>query len=462
MRRESWRDNRQWQYGRVTSSASRDIWVYWVFTLLLAGFNVPVVGVALPQGLGQGHWLVLLGLAFPLAGVGALYQAAVKTLEWRRSGRLVLELDPFPGSLGGDAGGWVDLAIPFDRHARFEVTLSCVHSRVSGMGRHRSRHEAMIWQDQTTTPGEFGTRGTRVRFCFALPDRLPETEPPSDDYHYWIVHLKASLPGVDLDRTFEVPVFETAEPHQARSRVQTPERGRPPELPRHIVRASRTTEGLRLDYPAARNRGPGLAVALAGLFFTGSSLFTAWQSKAWLSSQGGVLTPAVVFGGLVLLAFGVAGIALALRGLYLLTNSLQVLAAPTQLVTRRRLLGIPVRLRHMVRGQLVSVDLVIGRQSGPSAWATVRYSLTATLAGGVRVSLGDGLKGRDLADQVLAMVQEACGCHTSSGGEATARPASVARGRRTAVGWGARWVAVLVGVVVVGAYAYQVLASPLP
>jgi hypothetical protein len=462
MRQGSWRDNRQWQYGRVTSSASRDMWVLWLFTLVLVGFSVAVVGVVLPQDLDQEHWAVLLVLAFPLAGLAALYKAILRTLEWRRFGRLVLELDPFPGSLGGDAGGWVDLAIPFDRHARFEVTLSCVHSRVSGTGRHRNRQEEVSWRDQAMLPGEFGTRGTRVRFCFALPERLPETEPPSDDYHYWAVHLKAFLPGVDLDRTFQVPVFETAEPRQARYRVQTPETGRPPELPRHIVRASRTTEGLRLDYPAARNRGPGLAVTLAGLFFTGIFLFMAWQSRAWLSSEDGVLTLPVVFGGLVLLAFGVVGIALVSSGLYLLTNSLQVLVGQTALVTRRRLLGIPVRLRHVAREHLVGVDQTIAGQSGQGARATVRYSLFATLAGGARVALGDGLKGRALADQVLGMVREACGCHAAAGDEAASPPGESVRGRRVAEGRGTRWVAVLVGVIVIGASAYQVLAGPLP
>ena len=406
MRQESWKDSGDWQYGRVTSSAGPGVWILWLFTVLLVALSVPMLAFVLPDELAKGHWPVLFVLAFPLAGFWAVYQAILKTLEWRRFGRLVLELDPFPGSLGGDAGGWVDLPVPFDGESRFQVSLSCIHVGTTGRGRHRSRHEQAIWQDERTLPGDFGSRGTRLRFWFQLPGTLPESEPPSDDFHYWAVHLRAALPGIDLDRVFEVPVFETVEPQLARYKPRGGPHSRSPDLPRQIVRVSRTTEGLRLDYPASRNRSLGLAVLVAGLFFLSITFALGWG--IW--DEGSLTDLARVLRGFVLLLSGVAGISLVVGGLYLLANSLQVLLGRQHLATRRRLLGIPVQLRHVSGDDVTGLHHAIAGQTGQGPGATVRYALYATLADGSRMSLGDGLKGRVLADQMLGMVCAACEC----------------------------------------------------
>ena len=78
------------------------MFVRWLFAVAFIGFSVPLV-LVLPKELAGGNWPALIAVLFPLVGVGMLYSAIVRTLEWRRVGRLALVLDPFPGSLGGDA-----------------------------------------------------------------------------------------------------------------------------------------------------------------------------------------------------------------------------------------------------------------------------------------------------------------------------------------------------------------------
>ncbi len=402
MSREPWRDNKNWQHGRVTSTTRREMGAMWLITLVLVGFSAPVIWFVLPQELGDGNRAVLLVLLFPLVGLWTAYRAVLRTMEWRRFGRLYLDLDPFPGSLGGDAGGTVELPIVYRGNVRFDVSLSCVHSRVSGHGKNRSRHESVVWRGKAFVPGEPGVRGTRVRFRFAVPEQLPGSEPESDDYHYWAVHLRADLPGVDLDRTFEVPVFETDQPIRSRSRVPyAAEVAAGLELPGNIVRVYRGAEGLRLDYPASRSRGVGGAMLLMGTLFVGAPLSVALASgdTSSVAASAGL--------GFFVVVFGLVGLTTGLLGAYLMGNSLQVQVSGRGLLTRRRLFGLPLRSRFVSADRVQGVDHEIGMQTGQGARATVRYRVHATLRDGASVCLGDGIRGRPLADQVLHLIREA-------------------------------------------------------
>ena len=430
----------------------------WLFALAFSGISVPVVLLGLPQELAQENWAALAALLFPLIGLWLAYHAVLKTLEWRRFGRLYLDLDPFPGSLGGDVGGRLELPIVSHGDARFDVTLSCVHSRVSGHGNNRSRHEAVIWRGKAAVAGEPGISGTRVRFRFAVPNHLPQSEPVSDNYHYWAVHLRAVLPGVDLDRAFEVPVFATDQPIHSRSRVPyAAEVAAGLELPGNIVRVYRGGDGLRLDYPASRSRGVGLFVLLFGLIFLGAPM-----SMALVEGLPGVMSSSTAFAGFGFLAavFAVVGLATSLLGLYLLGNSLQVQISGRGVSTRRRLFGMPLRSRFVSGDQVRGIEHGITMQSGQGARATVRYTVSARLGDGGSLCLGDGIKGRPLVDQVLGLIREAGEFRSlpTPGGARQERstiaskPETMVRARRSA-----HWLGVAMAIVLIAVFASDFL-----
>ncbi len=378
----------------------------WIFVVVLLGLSVPVVGLAVPQELAKGNWPVLLALLFPLAGLWLLHVAVLKTLEWRRFGCLYLDLDPFPGSLGGDAGGVVELAEPYSKNIRFDITLSCVHAWVLGHGSDRRRHEKVLWRGRAGVPGEPGMRGTRVRFRFAVPEHLPQSEPVSDDYHYWAVHLMADLSGVDLDRTFEIPVFHTEEPLRSRQRVPYAAEAAALEPPGSVVRVYRGADCLRLDYPSSRSRGIGLAISSVGLFFLGAPIAIGMGS-GWLGMPGqlGLSIGTLAGAGIMSLVFGLVGLGISLVGLYVMTNSLQVQVSGQEILTCRRLFGVPIRERAVPFEQVTGVDHHIAMQTGQGARATVRYSIDVHLRDGGKLCLGDGLRGRPLADHVLNLIR---------------------------------------------------------
>ena len=57
-------------------------------------------------------------------GLGLLVWAVRQTLAWRCFGMTLLELDPFPGAIGGDIGGLLELRLPY---SPFRITLTCLY-----------------------------------------------------------------------------------------------------------------------------------------------------------------------------------------------------------------------------------------------------------------------------------------------------------------------------------------------
>jgi hypothetical protein len=101
--------------------------------------------------------------------------------------------------------------------------------------------------------------------------RLPPEVSPTDDANHndrtvWRLELTATVPGVDCDARFEVPVFRTA----ASAEPLTPEQERllgPPaeslpykQPPNSPIRVSRSARGTQIVFPPAGIRPPHWAL----------------------------------------------------------------------------------------------------------------------------------------------------------------------------------------------------------
>lgn len=137
----------------------------WLFAGVWNLISAAMPFIAYREVVDKGNYAGLLALVFPLVGIGLLVWAIRRTREWRRFGPAPVSLDPFPGSIGGHVGGTIDLAVPFDPAARFDV-----------------------------------------------PEGLDESDAvkKNDRHHLWRLNLSAELPGADLDRDYEIPVYATA------------------------------------------------------------------------------------------------------------------------------------------------------------------------------------------------------------------------------------------------------------
>lgn len=195
----------------VHCNSNSGLWQIWGFTFI---WNLlALLGVqAVPRELAAGNYLFLLILVFPLIGLFLLFQATRATLDWRRFGPLTLRLHSYPCVIGGQLSGTIEVPLTYNIQQHFHARLQCVHSYKVGSSSKQHLTQAVLWQEQRPLQSQASPLGgTRLTLGFDIPDNLPATEPVSTDYHFWRLELAARLPGVDLRREFEIPLFASAE-----------------------------------------------------------------------------------------------------------------------------------------------------------------------------------------------------------------------------------------------------------
>jgi hypothetical protein len=198
----AWQLRDGWQENGIRSEARRGTLFMWGFAIFWNAVSSPLLFQFIPE-LEDGNYAMLLGLLFPVVGAYLLYKAIVMTLEYRRYGVILLNMDPFPGSIGGHIGGSLVVKGHDTLQTDFRIGVECVYSYVSGSGDNRSRSERIRWSEEGSARVENHIDGVRLSFRFDVPGDLPEADvDQKGDYYFWRLRLKAAVEGVDLDRNY--------------------------------------------------------------------------------------------------------------------------------------------------------------------------------------------------------------------------------------------------------------------
>lgn len=339
LRRTEWADN------QIRSGARTGLYVIWGFAIVWNLISSAPAFMITEIWAEQGP-LALLVLLFPAVGLMLLGWAIKKTLEWRRFGVTPLRMDPFPGAIGGDVGGEILLNIPFDPQMACEVTLSSLRSYISGSGKNRSRHESVEWQDSGYAKVERAANGLRLLFRFTVPQGQHESEGRSDSYYLWRLNLKAELPGVDLDRDFEIPVYATGEHARAITIDSAREVPHGVEKPRaeSLLPIRRNGMVQELYYPMLRRPARAVLGILFGAAFAGVGLFL-WGEAV---SNGGMLY-------VMSAVFTLAGSGIVLGALYSAFNTLRVELDGHRLRVTRSVLGIAISSKQAAYHEVLTI-----------------------------------------------------------------------------------------------------------
>jgi len=386
-----WLKNTDWKDGRVYSSAKKGMITLWVFALFWNLISAPGVFQIMDVWQKKGA-IALLILLFPLIGLGLLYWAVKLTLEWRKFGRSPLQMDPFPGSIGGDVAGSITLHIRYDPALVYEVTLSCLYSYVSGSGKNRSRHEKVIWQDSGYARAVVDMAGVKLDYRFQVPAGLKETDDQdASSYHLWRLNLHAEMKGTDLDRDFLLPVYATAESSKKISMLSSKEQppGVSPLTIDDILPITRTGLAIRINYPMFRKPYSSVLMLIIGGIFSGVGLFLWGQAV-----REGVM---LYFMSSI---FGLVGVGILIAGFYMVFNSLRVMLDGQKLTSRRSILGIPVSNKVIDYDDVLSVKSKKGSTTQKGKKHEINYSIVAKYAGG-EVTLAENLNSHSKANQAL-------------------------------------------------------------
>lgn len=412
---QPWLANPAWRNGQVRSSAHTVLWTSWGVALFWNVMSSPLVFLV-PQEVNDGNRLALIGLLFPVVGVGIIVFAIRKALEWRRFGPTALHLVPFPGVVGGNVGGNLELRLPYRASHKFPVSLTCSHLRTyRSSGKTRSS-ETAVWQDEAQAKVEPGIRGTRVSFNFRVPPDQPGSEERSENYHKWALHIRSELPGIDLDRKFTVPVYKTGQSADHVPATSAPQPDLATTLPEGVVQVSHVSSGTRFHYPLFRQLGAAVGMLLVGAMFCGGVSLMIHQL---LGDEG---IGAVL--ALMAIVFGATSAVIVLGGLYMLGNSLTVDIGRRSVVITRRVFGLPFR-RYVDQHDIRAVGIAMGLQTSKGSTTIAYYTVKLLLSDGRKVTVGDSLKGASVAEAVKQRISDAVGLRPDASVSAAAetRPA---------------------------------------
>lgn len=209
-----WRWKKEWDAGVISAHSKGKMIGAFAFAALWNLVSSPVL-FFVPGEVQGGNLAALIGLLFPLVGLGAIVMAVYFALQWRRYGDTVFEMDAVPGVVGGTLSGRVRIPTVVLPEEDAVMALECVRRRTTGSGKNRSTSETTLWQEERSVPrGALvqESRATLVPVRFLIPPEQPSTdEEDSDNRLLWRLRARMAVPGVDFSAAFEVPVFRTAE-----------------------------------------------------------------------------------------------------------------------------------------------------------------------------------------------------------------------------------------------------------
>ncbi|MFZ5723551.1 MAG: DUF3592 domain-containing protein [Pseudomonadota bacterium] len=387
-----WRTRPEWSSPEIRSGAGQGALMLWVFALLWCAIS-GVASMAILDGIRwQENPAVLFVLLFDAIGLALLAWAIHATLAARRFGEPVLRLDPHPGSIGGDVGGMLDLPVPHDGSRTFAVTLACVHVYARRSGKDRETRRDPVWSDTRHFLSEPTVDGnSRVHFLFAVPEGLPVSTPPSDDCHEWKIDVDCALPGVDLSRSFAIPVFATTTKSRLAPRVRESQLESLAHL-ESLMNLTQVPGGVTLDFPAGRSWRGGVGVLAFGALFAIVPLFMYYTDVPWFVG--------LLFGGI----FGLVGLLCVAGGLWMIGNRLRVHIDRNEARVRNDLFGLRVSERTLPRSGLAGIVIVRAGSMTVGNKVTVFYDLQLKTVDGKTVRIGDGCRGFGEAERAAQSI----------------------------------------------------------
>jgi hypothetical protein len=339
-----WLGNRAWSCPVVSSEILSQIFSAWLFALISISVTIGFLMLA-RHLIAEGDYKpIMLMTPFALVGLGMLVPAINQVRQLLRYGRAPLAMDPYPGSIGGHVGGYIDLRLAYNSQAHFQVTLICLRKWMPKTGRRytsRSPNLDVVWQTSGLAEVATSIAGSRLNFRFDVPEGLISSEYQSDDYHEWQLVLNADLPGPTLNRVYKIPVFLTGQ-YSKNIRFDSTEHSGHENFSRieaqSILKLRRDNDGAVI----LKYRMFNWKKARAGLVLFAVGLGTLLPGIALLMDEVNIVG----------ISFSFVGVPFALGGFYALFHTMSVKIDSAGLRATLKLLGIPIRTRVAKKSEI--------------------------------------------------------------------------------------------------------------
>ena len=212
---EPWLHDLRWQGRRLRSTATREFVGLLILALFFNALSFPVVLFILPDALKRGEYFSLFFILIPAIAMLLMALTVHAFLVWRRHRRTYFDLETSPVWIGGHLSGSIVVHEDLPRDTVANVSVVC-WERVSGtcasnpkqsIDRTRWRLDLECAVRQRSTRS--GAAVTVIPVDCALPDDQPPvaTEWEDDCRVAWRLEARTQVPGVDLQISFDLPVF---------------------------------------------------------------------------------------------------------------------------------------------------------------------------------------------------------------------------------------------------------------
>lgn len=210
---QPWMLKPEWAEGRMVDSNKGTFFAILLMAIFWNAISwAATIGVFTDdQAEDPARFIVLL---FPLVGLGLAWAAVYLFLRWKKFGSSAFEMAEVPGVIGGSLGGVVLTKINIIPDQGFQVTLRNIKEVTTGSGKNRSTHTTVLWESEQWIK-EDALADDRTQSAIPIFFSIPyDCQPPSRSGNTtikWELKVKAELPGVDYESSFQVPVFKTAD-----------------------------------------------------------------------------------------------------------------------------------------------------------------------------------------------------------------------------------------------------------
>jgi len=409
---DGWQNKKAWKTNRIRSGALTGVIVMWFFFAVLITIGFLVSKDYSVKFTGFNKEFIIAAVVLLVIFLFVLQTFRV-TLRYRRFGRVTYVMDPYPGSIGGDVGGYIELKrLSFSdvkpRENPFKITLECVYTYMSGSGKNRSRSESIKWAEEGKPEIQRSATGLMLLFKFSVPGHLPEASvKQAGDYYFWRLKIVGDLSGFDLKRNYNVPVFVGSE---TSSNVRNDISEQVRELKQYasketaravregnfhltdlskVVKIEQVGSDVSLYFPMFRNK----ALTLFALVFAGGFGFAVYS--IYSSFGGGIAGLFTVFFSI---PFALVALAAAIASIYLPLNNLTVNLNPSEIRTVRKILFFPVQRRSTTVQSVSRLKIKRSGSTGQGVKKIVHFKIVAECAGAKKITLAEDINGEDLAE----------------------------------------------------------------
>lgn len=129
--------------------------------------------------------------------------------EWDHFDKVPVQLNPYPGVIGGHVGGSILIPERYTNGDRYTLELICTHHWTTRSGSKSESNSSILWSKTINADPKPKVNGTYLNFKFEVPADKPSSSKPDNNYHNWTLKISSELKGINFNREYEVPVFIT-------------------------------------------------------------------------------------------------------------------------------------------------------------------------------------------------------------------------------------------------------------